>query len=293
MGEDPREGPARICISVDVERDYRLDGRLTTRGIEEGLPAYLDRLRSLGLPHDLYVSGEIVSLLPGNVPSLGGGKGALGCHGLRHEAGLTSYLSRKPRSVVEREIQTATESLRSRFGRKPVHFRAPNFSTSSDTIAALAALGYRSDSSVLPGRHVRRWKTLTVLDHRGAPMDPYHPDSRSPLREGNSPILEVPITPNPFSGGSPLGLGFLHYSGPAQVLRAINKVRSRYVIFLAHSWEMVDWHASDSVADWVPRSSSASPRTLEQLLTTLGPERFVNMNQIVEAELPPSGRSTS
>ena len=34
MGEDPRAGPARICISIDVERDYRLDGRLTTRGID-------------------------------------------------------------------------------------------------------------------------------------------------------------------------------------------------------------------------------------------------------------------
>ncbi len=293
MNEDPRTGPAKVCISVDVERDYRLDGRLTTRGIEEGLPAFLDRLRSLGLPHDLFISGEIVSFLPGSLLRLGDGKGALGCHGLRHEAGLGSYLSRKPRSVVEREIRTATDDIRSRFGRQPIHFRAPNFSTSGDTISVLAALGYRSDSSVLPGRYVRRWKTLTVLDHRGAPTDPYHPDSQSPLRQGASRILEVPVTPNPFSGGSPLGLGFLHHSGLAQVLRAMSEIRSRYVIFLAHSWEMVDWHASDSVADWVPRSSSSSFETLEQLLTAVEPERFVNMDQIVEAELPNSARLVS
>lgn len=291
MNKDPRTGPAKICVSVDVERDYRLDGRLTTRGIEDGLPVFVDLLRSLGLPYDLFISGEVVSMFPGNMLRPGEGKAALGCHGQRHEAGISSYLSRKPRSLVEREIRTATDGIQSRFGRRPFHFRAPNFSTSADTISVLAALSYRSDSSVLPGRRVRRWKALTVLDHRGAPTDPYHPDVRSPVREGASRILEVPVTPNPFSGGSPLGLGFLHYSGLPQALRAIETIRNRYVILLAHSWEMVNWTVSDPVPEWVCRSSSASPQALEQLVTTLGPEQFVNMDRIVEAELPSSSQS--
>ncbi len=284
MSEDLRPGPPKICISIDVERDYRLDGRLTTRGIDEGLPGYFDHLRSLEIPYDVFISGEIVSMLPGSMLGLDHGTGALGCHGLRHEAGLSSYLNRKPLSVIERELRTATDIIRSRFGHRPTHFRAPNFSTSAEAISVLEALDYRSDSSVLPGRHVRRWKALTVLDHRGAPMDPYHPDHRTPVREGSSPILEVPVTPNPFSRGSPLGLGFLHYSGLKSVIPAITASRSRYVIFLAHSWEMVGWQASDPVAGWVPRSSSTSTKSIGQLVTTLGPERFVNMDQIVERE---------
>ena len=38
MSADPRQDPPKICISIDVERDYRLDGRLTTHGIDDGLP---------------------------------------------------------------------------------------------------------------------------------------------------------------------------------------------------------------------------------------------------------------
>ncbi len=294
MSEDLRQGPPEICISIDVERDYRLDGRLTTRGIDEGLPTYLDHLRSIEVPYDVFVSGEIVSMLPGSMLGLDHGTGALGCHGLRHEAGLSSYLNRKPRSFIERELRTATDVIRSKFGHRPTHFRAPNFSTSAETISVLEALGYRSDSSVLPGRHVRRWKAFTVLDHRGAPMDPYHPDHGTPVREGSSRILEVPVTPNPFSRGSPLGLGFLHHSGLESVLPAIDRIRTRYVIFLAHSWEMVSWESSDPVANWVRRSSSASTKSTEQLVTAFHPDRFVNMDRIVEAEAAswsPDGRT--
>jgi len=147
----------------------------------------------------------------------------------------------------------------------------------------LDQLGYRSDSSVLPGRHVRRWKVLPLLDHRDAPTDPYHPDLRSPCREGASAILEVPITPNPFAAGSPLGLGFLHYSGTEAVLQAISRVHSRYVVFLAHSWEMVSWQDSDLVAPWVRRSSASSTKSLEDLVAHLGATQYVNMDRIVDA----------
>ena len=284
MSADPRQDPPKICFSIDVERDYRLDGRLTTRGIDEGLPAYLDQLRSLEIPYDVFISGETVPMLPGSMLGLDPKTAALGCHGLRHEAGLSSYLNRKPRAVIERELRTATDIIMSRFGHRPSHFRAPNFSTSAETLSVLEALEYRSDSSVLPGRHVRRWKAFSVLDHRGAPIDPYHPDNRAPLREGSSPILEVPVTPNPHARGSPLGLGFLHYSGLESVIPAIAATQSRYVIFLAHTWEMVGWQATDPVAGWVHRSSSASTRSIGELVTTLGAERFVNMDQIVERE---------
>jgi len=275
-----KRSPA-FCLSIDVERDYRLDGRVTSRGIDEGLPVYLDLLRSLGIPYDLYVSGEIVPQLSDQMSVPSDGLGALGCHGLTHEPGVRSYLSRKPRSLVAWQLRTATERVHSRFGRNPTHFRAPNFSTSAETISMLERLGYRTDSSVLPGRHVRRWKVIPILDHRNAPLDPYHPDRRSVLREGDSSVLEVPVTPNPLMAGSPLGLGFLHHSGPESVTRAIARVCGRYLIFLAHSWEMVSWEPSDPVADWVVRSSSPSTKALEQLLRSLEKLRFVNMDRIV------------
>jgi len=283
MGDTLACRDPELCISIDVERDYRLDGRLTSRGIEDGLPVYLDFLRSHDVPHDLFVSAEVASQVPEGMFDAGRSLGALGCHGLTHEPGVRSYLNRKSSAVLERELRTATESIHARFGYLPAHFRAPNFSTSAETISVLDQLGYRSDSSVLPGRLVRRWRALPLLDHRSAPTDPYYPDPRSPVRQGASSILEVPITPNPFAAGSPLGLGFLHYSGTKAALQAIKRVRSRYVVFLAHSWEMVSWQDSDPVAPWVRRSSAASTKTFEDLLAQLGMIRYVNMDRIVDA----------
>jgi len=63
MGDEKRPERPEICISIDVERDYRLDRRVTVRGIAEGLPVYLDALHSLEIPHDLFVSGEVVAEL--------------------------------------------------------------------------------------------------------------------------------------------------------------------------------------------------------------------------------------
>jgi len=284
MGDSTGLGGPKICFSIDVERDYRLDGRMTTRGIEEGLPSYLDQLRSLGVPYDLFISGEVVGQIP--IMTLGDGHGlrALGCHALTHETGPRSYLSRKSRSALEFELRTATDRVTERFGQRPIHFRAPNFSTSRDTLSVLEELGYRSDSSVLPGRFVRRWKVVPILDHRRAPRDPYHPSRTSPIVEGDFPILEIPVTSNPLIEGSPLGLGFVHGSGSEIAFRALASVTNQYAIILAHSWEMVSWTSSDPVATWVRRSSSSSTRGLQELLEKVNRDRFVNMNQILNEQ---------
>lgn len=282
MNADRRSESPELCLSIDVERDYRLDKRFTVRGIEEGLPVYLDRLQSLELPYDLFLSGEVADSFPLEKLGKGYGLRALGCHGLTHEPGPRSYLSRKSRRVLEVELRSATDRVEAAFGQRPIHFRAPNFSTSADAISVLEDLGYRSDSSVLPGRYVRRWKVVPILDHRQAPVEPYHPSRTSPVLKGDSSILEVPVTPNPLlEGGSPLGLGLLHDSGPATVLQAFARVRTRCVIFLAHSWEMVSWGPADPVAPWVRRASSSSAKALDQLLQTLHRDRFVNMDRIL------------
>ena len=273
-----------FCISVDVERDYRLDGRRTVRGIEEGLPVFLDLLRSRSIPFDLFVSGEIVPYLPSDLSKEGDVLVSLGCHGQTHSVGFDGYLGRKSASKLREEIRVSTGTIRTKFGRNPRYFRAPNFSITGEALRILESLGYSCDSSVLPGRRVLRWRFLPLLDHRGAPSDPYHPDSQSPTNHGGLAILEVPVTPNPTHPGSPLGMGFLHNSGPDAVLDAVSRVRSRHVVFLCHSWEMVAWGPSDPVAPWVRTASSSKTQGLEDLLDRLEHNRFLNMAGIVARE---------
>ena len=103
----------KVSISIDVERDYRLDGRITTRGVDEGLPVYFDLLRSHRIPCDLFVSGEVASEVASLGLSLNQSLVALGCHGFNHPAGPASYLSRKSDHVLKRELATATSIIRS------------------------------------------------------------------------------------------------------------------------------------------------------------------------------------
>ncbi len=279
--------PFALCISIDVERDYRLDESFTTRGIEEGLPPIVDLLRSREVPFDLFVSGEIADRLPTGLADRGV---SIGCHGMRHPRGPRSYLNRMTQAGQRREISEATERVRTATGRTPVHFRAPNFSADARTIAILEELGYRVDSSVLPGRYVKRLRVLPLLDHRGAPAAPYHPDPRWIAREGGSTILEVPVSPNVLLPGGPLGLGFLNASGASNAIRATSECRSRCVVFLGHSWEMVDWSAADPVAPWVRKAASSRLGPLGIFLDHFSDSTYVNMDRILERETNHAGR---
>src|SRR5439155_27231687 len=116
-----------FCISVDVERDYRLDGKITVRGIEEGLPVFLDALRSRSVPFDLFVSGEIVPYLPSDFPKDGDALVSLVCHGLTNSAGLDGYLGRKSEDQHRADIEFATRTTEVNLRKTPRHFRAPSF----------------------------------------------------------------------------------------------------------------------------------------------------------------------
>src|SRR3989337_545695 len=153
----------RVCLSIDVERDYRTDDRMAVHGITEGLPGFIDILRSHRIPHDLMVSGEVAPLVPREIVEGHSDLAALGCHGHLHRPG---YLGRRSEAV----------------GRSPRHFRSPNFSVDRRTFAVLDRTGFRVDSSILPGRVVRRMRVFPLLDHRRAPHDPYRPDSNDPFR---------------------------------------------------------------------------------------------------------------
>jgi len=267
-----------ICISIDVERDYRIDGVLSVRGIQEGLPSFVDLLRSHDIPFDLFISGETADVLPAGLHDQ---LTTIGCHGMRHPPGPRSYMNRMTMAAVRRNVTEATECIRRAIGLTPVHFRAPNFSADCRTISVLQEAGYQVDSSVLPGRHVKRWRFIPLLDHRGAPVSPYHPDPRRLSRPGTSRLLEVPLSPNMLLPGGPLGLGFLNARGPDEAIRAAAATPGRYAILLAHSWEMVDWHSRDPVATWVRTASSGRLQSVERFLDHFSGSAFVNTDGIL------------
>ncbi|HMK37573.1 MAG TPA: hypothetical protein VK463_21050 [Desulfomonilaceae bacterium] len=72
---------------------------------------------------------------------------------------------------------------------EPRSFRMGRFNLGPRMLAALESTAITVDSSVAP---MRRY--YGGPDHLAAPTDPYFPDKKDPMKEGDSGVLEVPMT---------------------------------------------------------------------------------------------------
>jgi peptidoglycan/xylan/chitin deacetylase (PgdA/CDA1 family) len=225
----------RFLISVDVEEDISLYLSKSYKGVEEGLPRFLDLLESLALKADFFFTSDVCLRYPKIVRRIAEEGHGIGCHGYTHKELWFKTYGRQLR-----ELREATESIERISGIRPKMFRAPRFSANGRTIKALEELGYRVDSSVMPGRVTRIFRGLfKVQSFEGAPKAPYHPSYRDIAREGDASILEVPLTESPVNGIT-IGAGSLNKFGLEKMEEAIELVEQGYIIFLIHPWELID-----------------------------------------------------
>jgi len=266
-----------VAFTVDVEPDVEPFARGTAHGIRNGLPPLFDLLEDLEVPADFFFLGSIVgenAWIPRKAATLGYG---IGSHGWDH-----ALLCAKSVDQQLRDIDLATAAIEKAGGTMPRMFRAANFSISGPALEHLSRGGYILDSSVIPGRHARRWRLFTIYDYRGALSKPYRPSLDDFRRPGSLPILEIPVTSNRDRPGTPLGTAYLNTFGVDRTLHHIRTVPEDIVILLIHPWELVD------LGDLVPGlpegyvrgcSSDLSPlRTLIEALR--GEVRFAALSSI-------------
>jgi hypothetical protein len=112
--------------------------------------------------------------------------------------GCQAYLIEYPESVMNDKIRFLTELLERRFERKMVSHRAGRWALNSRYATLLVKNGYLVDCSVTP--HVSWTSDLGDpggsggSDYTAYPARPYFMDLDQIDREGNSPLLEVPMT---------------------------------------------------------------------------------------------------
>jgi hypothetical protein len=130
----------------------------------------------------------------------------LGSHSQSHDYALT----RRDPAAIAAEVRQGADAVERATGRRPVGFRAPGYTLSAPLLAALAAEGYRYDSSAFPA--LTYWlakaaimATLAlagrpsgaILDRPRvllAPRSPYRPRRDEPYARGDLPIVELPVT---------------------------------------------------------------------------------------------------
>lgn len=141
-------------------------------------------------------------------------------HAAGDELGNHSYshpydLARLSTQTVEDEIGGCDRVLRA-ITKHGVHgFRAPGYDVSPAMLDALAARGYRYDSSVFPapGYYAAKAAVMAALALLrrpsgavmtnplllAAPSEPYRPAMSAPWRRGQAPLVELPIAVTPWA----------------------------------------------------------------------------------------------
>jgi polysaccharide deacetylase family protein (PEP-CTERM system associated) len=152
------------------------------------------------------------------------------------------------------DVRKARLLLEDAAGAPVIGYRAPGFSTTSDTpwfFEALSEAGYQYDSSVFPAQR----------GHGGIPGG-----RRDPYRVENSEILELPITVADFMGRGMcfFGGGYLRVFPYWLISKKVNEVAAdgRPVVFYIHPREIDPSHPR------LPMKSSRAFKTYVNLETT-------------------------
>src|SRR3990172_10647483 len=156
-------------VTVDVEEDFPPYLTNSYIGIQKGIPRLLNCLRDKRVFSTFFVTGEIALKFPKIVSAILEDGHEIGCHSFTHKPLAGFQLSSVNKQKVD--IEKATRILEKLMGRKPTLFRSPEFSVNNNTFKVLEDLGYRLDSSVLPGRRKLRMLSL-ICNHFGAPEYP-------------------------------------------------------------------------------------------------------------------------
>jgi hypothetical protein len=125
-----------------------------------------------------------------------------------------------PEELEYQKLKNLTNLFIEKFGYSPRSFRAGRFAAGTNTINSLEKLGYLIDSSITPGID---WNLsegrANFLD---APNQPYSPCKENMLKEGDSRILEVPI-----SIISPKVKKYFYFLNNIKQLKLLNKIAAK------------------------------------------------------------------
>jgi len=187
--------PTLVSISFDVERDppHANRGELSFRGVEEAIPGILGVLENHDIKATFFLTGGVVERYPGAVRDIMIEGHEIGAHGgYYHDKVLTGL----PPEEQEGQILNTALLIKNTTGEMPLGYRAPGHMFDGGTLAALEALDFAYDSSVVPGI-----AGAYLYGHKlGSPEEPYRLDRDNPFEQGNSRVMELPLTPVLFNG---------------------------------------------------------------------------------------------
>lgn len=198
-----------FAISIDTEIDksptWTVSPGLTFRSVTEGIPERFTPLfDEHGARPTYLLSGEVIE----DEASVRVLKATRGCelgthlHGEfvephRRRSDMANERTSDMQCTYSEDIEllkmrNLSDMFTTRFGRRPLSFRAGRFGVGGNTVRCLEELGYLVDSSVTP---TLRWDYPEgLVDFSRAGNQPYRPSREDIASPGDSRLLEVPVS---------------------------------------------------------------------------------------------------
>jgi peptidoglycan-N-acetylglucosamine deacetylase len=232
-------------ITNDVETtslwNHRLSEKTGEIVLKEGMPLLLEAYEKFKVKATFYFNGDIARIYPEVVKMVIPYGHEVASHGWIHESNQAFDVLSYDQQVDH--LKRSKDLLENISQQEVISFRAPALRVNEHTPAALAATGFKTDSSVAPQRidmflsfgSKKKLKWLT------APRSPYYtrPDDLS--KKGNGPIFEIPVSSFllPYAGT------VMRISPPIirmvrTMLNLESKQTGRPLMFLIHPNELID-----------------------------------------------------
>lgn len=186
-----------FCVTNDVEEHSialnRLDEATAWRVYRKGLPRLLDLYSKYDVVSTFYFTGTFAETIPEAVELVKEQGHEIGCHGYSHEVERSFDLLTADDQISDlKRARSAIEEI----ARNIVSFRAPSLRINEDTVKALEATGFLTDSSVASQRFDGPFTfgARRKLKWLFSPRNPYFLDHSSLMERGHSNILEIPVS---------------------------------------------------------------------------------------------------
>lgn len=217
----------RNAVTIDVEDWYHVCGleeipriRRDRWRVVSATERILALLQELEVKATFFVLGCVAEAVPGLVERIAGDGHEIASHGWSH-----SLVHDLTPDQFRRELEQTEEVLQLLSGKRPVGFRAPQWSVSQRTPwvhGILAERGYRYDSSMTP---------LAFIGDPGGSRIPY------PVHTVHGAIWEIPPLVSPtWFGNLPTGGGwgfrFFHHGMVEGTIRELNAAGQPGVLYL-------------------------------------------------------------
>ncbi len=184
-------------MTNDIEEvsivNNNLNSTIAKKVSELGIPRLLKLYSKYDVAGTFYFTGTFANRFPESVQQVLDHGHEIGCHGYSHKYSHTfDLLTSKQQTLHLSKAKSSIESISG----KIESFRAPALRIGNQTPAILEKLGFKTDSSVAPRRFDGPLTSggLRKLNWLTCPTTPYFLDANNPYKNGNSSVLEIPIS---------------------------------------------------------------------------------------------------